>query len=176
MGSRHSHKAMSEPGTIAQEKKGCQGPTTSMGLEWPVKPMVVTVSTNALCLFGIIATDGYVLPSSLYKSLTPGLLCLLEFMWSHLRTKEVLQAFQELIDQTLRFRTSFVSESARLAQDSVWEQGLVPCVLCLSEAQACILVCQHLAVLVVRWLVFDPPTWCGAASTILCGGYGDPHP
>ena len=29
------------------------------------------------------------------------------------------------------------------------------------------------------WLagnVSDPPTWCGAAWTILCGGRGDPHP
>ena len=22
----------------------------------------------------------------------------------------------------------------------------------------------------------DPPTWCGAATTSLCGGRGDPHP
>jgi len=29
------------------------------------------------------------------------------------------------------------------------------------------------------WLagnVIVPPTWCGAATTILCGGRGDPHP
>ena len=29
------------------------------------------------------------------------------------------------------------------------------------------------------WLagnVNDPPTWCGAEWTILCGGRGDPHP
>ena len=24
--------------------------------------------------------------------------------------------------------------------------------------------------------VIDPPTWCGAATTTLCGGRGDPHP
>jgi hypothetical protein len=24
--------------------------------------------------------------------------------------------------------------------------------------------------------VIDPPTWCGAATTPLCGGRGDPHP
>ena len=24
--------------------------------------------------------------------------------------------------------------------------------------------------------VIDPPTWCGAAATSLCGGRGDPHP
>ena len=24
--------------------------------------------------------------------------------------------------------------------------------------------------------VIDPPTWCGAATTSLCGGCGDPHP
>ena len=24
--------------------------------------------------------------------------------------------------------------------------------------------------------VIDPPTWCGAATTSLCGGRGDPHP
>ena len=33
-----------------------------------------------------------------------------------------------------------------------------------------------LGVLVARRLVFDPPAWCGAASTNLCGGHGDPHP
>ena len=29
------------------------------------------------------------------------------------------------------------------------------------------------------WLagnVIDPPTWCGAATTTLCGGRGDSHP
>ena len=29
------------------------------------------------------------------------------------------------------------------------------------------------------WLagnVNDPPTWCGAVWTTLCGGLGDPHP
>jgi len=24
--------------------------------------------------------------------------------------------------------------------------------------------------------VIDPPTWCGAVTTPLCGGRGDPHP
>ena len=35
---------------------------------------------------------------------------------------------------------------------------------------------QHLGALVARRYVIDPPTWCGAATTTLCGGRGDPHP
>ena len=33
-----------------------------------------------------------------------------------------------------------------------------------------------LGVLVARRQVYDPPTWCGAVLTILCGGRGDLHP
>ena len=33
-----------------------------------------------------------------------------------------------------------------------------------------------LGALVARWHVIDPPTWCGAAMTILYGGRGDPLP
>jgi hypothetical protein len=29
---------------------------------------------------------------------------------------------------------------------------------------------------VARQQVIDPPAWCGAATTALCGGRGDPHP
>jgi hypothetical protein len=33
-----------------------------------------------------------------------------------------------------------------------------------------------LGVLVARWQVIDPSAWCGAATTALCGGCGDPLP
>ena len=33
-----------------------------------------------------------------------------------------------------------------------------------------------LGALMARRHVIDPPTWCGAATTILCGGRGDPYP
>ena len=35
---------------------------------------------------------------------------------------------------------------------------------------------RHLGVLKGRRYVIDPPTWCGAATTTLCGGRGNPHP
>ena len=39
-----------------------------------------------------------------------------------------------------------------------------------------ILVRQHLGALRLAGNINDPPTWCGAARTTLCGGRGDPHP
>ena len=38
------------------------------------------------------------------------------------------------------------------------------------------MVCWPLGALVARWHVINPPTWCGAAMTILYGGRGDPLP
>ena len=35
---------------------------------------------------------------------------------------------------------------------------------------------RHLGALKARRHIIDPPTWCGAAMTILCGGPRDPHP
>ena len=35
---------------------------------------------------------------------------------------------------------------------------------------------QPLGALKLAGNVNDPPTWCGAAWTTLCGGRGDPHP
>ena len=35
---------------------------------------------------------------------------------------------------------------------------------------------RHLGALVARRHVIDPLTWCGAATTTLCEGRGDPHP
>jgi len=37
-------------------------------------------------------------------------------------------------------------------------------------------MCQPLGVLVARRHVIDPPAWCGAATTTLYGGRGDPLP
>ena len=55
-------------------------------------------------------------------------------------------------------------------------QGLVP-LLCGSLVnQQDILVRRHLGALRLAGNVNDPPTWCGAAWTILCGGRGYPHP
>ena len=35
---------------------------------------------------------------------------------------------------------------------------------------------RPLGALEARRHVIDPPTWCGAVTTYLCGGCGDPHP
>ena len=35
---------------------------------------------------------------------------------------------------------------------------------------------RHLGALELAGNINDPPTWCGAAWTTLCGGRGDPHP
>ena len=35
---------------------------------------------------------------------------------------------------------------------------------------------RHLEALKARRHIIDPPTWCGVATTTLCGGRGDPHP
>ena len=35
---------------------------------------------------------------------------------------------------------------------------------------------RHLGALKARRHVINPPTWCGVATTKLCGGHGDPHP
>ena len=34
---------------------------------------------------------------------------------------------------------------------------------------------RHLGALWLAGNVIDPTTWCGAATTTLCGGRGDPH-
>ena len=34
---------------------------------------------------------------------------------------------------------------------------------------------RHVGALKARRHVIDPPTWCGAAMTTLCGGRGDSH-
>ena len=39
-----------------------------------------------------------------------------------------------------------------------------------------LLVRRHLGALKARRHVIDPPTLYGAATTIFCGGRGDPHP
>ena len=39
-----------------------------------------------------------------------------------------------------------------------------------------VLVCQPFGALKLAGNANDPPTWCGAAWTTLCGGCGDPHP
>ena len=56
------------------------------------------------------------------------------------------------------------------------EQDLEP--LCCGSLvnQQDILVCRLLGVLRLAGNINDPPTWCGAAWTTLCGGRGDPHP
>ena len=38
------------------------------------------------------------------------------------------------------------------------------------------LVCRHHGALKARRHVIDPPTWCGTATTSLCGGCGDLRP
>jgi len=58
----------------------------------------------------------------------------------------------------------------------VREQDFVP--LCCGSLvkQQEILVRWPFGALRLAGNVNDPPTWCGAAWTTLCGGRGDPHP
>ena len=46
----------------------------------------------------------------------------------------------------------------------------------LSEPKEDILERRLLGALWLAGNVIDPPIWCGAATTTLCGGRGDPHP
>ena len=46
----------------------------------------------------------------------------------------------------------------------------------LSEPKEDILEHRPLGALWLAGNVIDPPIWCGAATTTLCGGRGDPHP
>jgi len=63
-----------------------------------------------------------------------------------------------------------------LALERVWEQGVVPCGWFWSESNRVSRCTGLFGVLVARRHVNDPPTWCGAASTTLYGGRGDPLP
>ena len=80
--------------------------------------------------------------------LTPAIWSLLEFRKTLYILKNVSKPTQELIDHILRFSTNFVSESARLAQVWVWEQGVVT--LCWGSwvNQPLYLVCRPLRALV----------------------------
>ena len=71
---------------------------------------------------------------------------------------------------------TFESVSARLALKWVREQGVA--VLCAGSRvnYSCISVHRPIGALMARRQVNDPPACCGAASTTLCGGRGDPHP
>ena len=55
-------------------------------------------------------------------------------------------------------------------------QGLEP--LCCGSLvnQKKSLVRRPLGAVKLAGNVIDPPTWCGVATTTLCGGHGDPHP
>ena len=56
------------------------------------------------------------------------------------------------------------------------KQGFVPLCCGFLVNQQDILVRRPLGALRLASNVNVPPTWCGAAWTILCGGREDPHP
>ena len=100
----------------------------------------------------------------------PGLLKLARVPRNLIHIQKHLQAIQEQIDQILRLSTSFVSVSVRISSlESVrarccalwlvleWTTLVLWCAGPLEELMAC-------------RQVNDPPAWCGAASTTLCGG------
>ena len=121
--------------------------------------------------------------------LTPAIWSLPEFRKTLYILKNVSKPTQELIDHILRFSTNFVSESARLAQVWVWEQGVVT--LCWgSWVNQLYLVCRPLGVLVAHrqrqwpssmmwsgvdifvWVTWRPPSF---VKKLLSGtrGHGD---
>jgi hypothetical protein len=96
-------------------------------------------------LFWVKASNGYELPSSLYKTSTQ-VIEPLEFVWSYRFPAKFSKPTKELIDHILRFSTSFVSESARPALVK-WECKVsLSCVLVLEWTKACILVCRPFGV------------------------------
>ena len=63
-----------------------------------------------------------------------------------------------------------------LALERVREQGVDPCELVLERTKLYLGVSAILGVLVARRLVFDRPTWCGAASMSIVWGTWRPQP
>jgi len=112
----------------------------------------------------------------LYIWVPPTIWRLLESKWRCRHIEKVLQAIQVHIDQILRFSTNFENVNARLALEWVREQGVVPYELVLEWTNTVFRCAGLLGALVACRHIFDPPAWCGAASMILCGGRGDPHP
>ena len=88
---------------------------------------------------------------------------------SLIHIQEHLQTIQEQIDQIFRLSTSFVSVSRISSLESVRARC---CALWLVlEWTTLVFRCAGLlGVLVAHRHVFDPPAWCGAASTTLCRG------
>ena len=85
-------------------------------------------------------------------------------------TQEHLQAIQVHIDQIFRLSTSFVSVSARISSLEECESKVLCLVAGSRVNHTCISVRRPLGALMARRHVNDPPAWCGAASTTLCGG------
>ena len=104
----------------------------------------------------------------LYICLTTTILSLLEFRETSYTLKNTSKPTQVLSDHIFRFSTS-------LALEWVSEQDCEPCALVLVWTKVYLSEPAILGVLVTRRDVNDPPTWCGAASTTLWGGHGDPH-
>ena len=104
--------------------------------------------TDVWCIFGIMASSGYALPSSLYKRLTPSQLKLLESREATPTPEKTSKPLECHLITSLDLSTIQEIVTTRLALERVREQAVVPCVLCLTEAQACILVCKLLGALV----------------------------
>ena len=115
------------------------------------------------------------LPSSLYIGLTSGYLRLLESRGTPYTLKKTSNSTLSLVITSLRLSTFHESVSARLALERVRARC---CYLVVGSRvnRTCIQGVLPLGVLETRRQVFNPPTWCGAASTIMCGGCGHAHP
>ena len=112
----------------------------------------------------------------LYKRLTPVFLVLLKFREAQYTLKNISKPTKKKIDHILSFSKCFMSVSARLARDWVWEQDVVPCEPVLDWTKLYLGALAILGVLVDRRHVNNAPAWCGATSTSLCMGRGDPYP
>jgi len=110
---------------------------------WPVEPMVPHQFNRRLCRKVHNDYKRLFLVGGLYICLSPAI-------WSLLQFKETPYTLKNTSKPS---KHTFVSENTRLAQVWVREQGVV----CYAWELA-------------RQQVYDPPIWCGAASTTLCRG------
>ena len=96
---------------------------------------------------------------------------------SHTHPINTSKLIEVLSDQILRVSTCFVSASARLALEvSEWARLCALCFGSRREPPLVLGVPGPWSIGGSPATVIDPPAWCGAAKTSLCGGRGDPHP
>jgi len=111
---------------------------------------------------------------SLYICLHTAIWKLLEFRDTPYTLENTSKPSKCLLIKSLVLSTPLWVLVLKLALETVWDQGVVPCVLVPNWTELYLGVLAILRVLVARQQVYDPPTWCEAAWTAFCGGRGGP--